>query len=170
MAEGFDDNEEEYDTDAHHTNAGSILKEAIDADNKSTYVYLRSNQNDAQPPKLSLIVKRIVLNASEDYDGLQREISVPIPSLDISIDMLKRTISQNASAVKFLGLNSSKSFIGDSLLGNTKSFAIGYKDEEGDFCPFDSDPSSSLGCCGIANGQYIWIHVDDHSGSRKSLS
>lgn len=97
--------------------------------------------------------------------------TVIIPTLDMSIDMLKRQISQDVFAIKQLkiGYHSNKPFF-NAALGNVQPFKIGRLEEvegsksllsKGDptpklkFVPFDF--TESLKSLDIENGDTIWI-------------
>jgi hypothetical protein len=91
--------------------------------------------------------------------------TITIPTLEISVDMLKRQISQDFFAIKQLelGMNSKPAY--DAALSNVKPFKIGKLVQENDqeskrkcrFIPFDF--TQSLKSLEIEHGDTIWIKI-----------
>lgn len=89
-------------------------------------------------------------------DASQTELQINIDSLDISLDMLKRKITQDEFIIQKLGLNDVERYGIRSV--TARSLTLGYMNDEGNFTPLDS--SSSLLKIGIRNGNTILLAVD----------
>ncbi len=86
-----------------------------------------------------------------------------IPTLDMSVDMLKRQISKDFFAIKQLNLGSNAKPAFDAALGNVIPFKIGKLIAEEDngnqekikFTTFDF--TQSLKSLNLENGDVVWI-------------
>ncbi|KAI9014711.1 hypothetical protein BC832DRAFT_612553 [Gaertneriomyces semiglobifer] len=103
---------------------------------------------------------------------LSQGATIPVPTLDYSIDMLQRILSRDAHAIRCLGLESKrppptpwKGCVYDAVFGTARKFRIGavvpgLRPEEGDrFVPYDF--TDSLKALGIKNGSTVWVEIID---------
>ncbi|KAI8799781.1 hypothetical protein BJ742DRAFT_781018 [Cladochytrium replicatum] len=92
------------------------------------------------------------------YDDSAVGASIEVSTLEISVDMLKRQISEDAYAVAQLGLVGQ----GEDVVGRgiVKMFVVGYEDEEGAFRPFEF--TESLKALGIRSGQTLLVKALNH--------
>jgi hypothetical protein len=158
VTEGLDDVYEESGVyhrphDAYVYDVDTIIKEALDTGNKREYLMSRHNLNVGKG-KLMIHVRRYCPDNLSIHDV---GTSIQIPTLQISIDMLKRELTKDPHAIKQLGLLSSENPIHDALFGTTKSFALGIL-SHGRFTPLDF--TMSLKELGFGNGQEIYVALN----------
>ncbi|KAI9360046.1 hypothetical protein DFJ73DRAFT_816471 [Zopfochytrium polystomum] len=89
--------------------------------------------------------------------------SVEVPTLDLSVDMLKRLIAKDPYILSQMHLNLNARSTYDAILGVSRPFKLGKiehrPDGESTFVPYDF--ASSLKSCGIRNGSEIVIMRTD---------
>jgi hypothetical protein len=165
VTEGLDDVYEESGVyhrphDAYIYDVDTIIKEALDSGKKKEYLMSRHNL-DLGKGKLLIHVRRFCPDNPSIHDV---GASIQIPTLQISIDMLKRELTKDPHAIKQLGLSSSESPIHDALFGTTKSFTLGHL-SHGRFTSLDF--TMSLKELGFRNGQEIYVALNQELHKHK---
>ena len=91
-----------------------------------------------------------------------KAVSVSIPTLDISLDMLKRLISKDSYSLIQLGLSSHERVVQDVICGSIRAFKIGNVTEQGiqngkgvEFCEWEVE--KGLSSFGIKGGEEVWL-------------
>ncbi|KAJ3064259.1 hypothetical protein HDU98_012297 [Podochytrium sp. JEL0797] len=84
--------------------------------------------------------------------------SLKIPTLDLSIDMLKRLMTRDAYLMNQLDLKTTKKSMYDVVLGSCKGFKVGKVGDGGVFEEFDF--VKSLKECGVVGGGVVWVVVE----------
>ncbi|KAJ3045380.1 hypothetical protein HDV00_010250 [Rhizophlyctis rosea] len=112
--------------------------------------------------------------------------TLPIPTLDLSVDMLKRLLTKDSFAIRQLGLGETVKSVYDAVLGAAKPFQVGmvvmkslghmegggcdHAHEGGSgevkFVPFSF--TESLKNLGLRSGDVVWVKIEDGSSEEES--
>ncbi|KAJ3057236.1 hypothetical protein HK097_010596 [Rhizophlyctis rosea] len=168
----------------------SIVRQGLDSKHKREYIDRETLSGLRKKIQLNICVydpndppsptslkqfahqQRASLSGKDPVKGLSGA-TISIPTLDLSIDMLKRLLVKDSFAIRQLGLGATAKSVFDAVLGAAKPFRIGTivarkeeKDKNGrerslegvEFVPYGF--TESLKNLGIRNGDLVWVSSD----------